>query len=69
MSVLCRYITSTLICEEDIVRPQQEIPEILCKVERVFPPIFFGSMEHLGVHLAYEAMIAGLVQYRWLLER
>jgi Domain of unknown function (DUF4218) len=30
------------------------------------PPSFFDSMEHLPVHLAYEARIAGPVQYRWM---
>ncbi|XP_027768658.1 uncharacterized protein LOC107004833 [Solanum pennellii] len=49
-----------------MVRLQQEIPEILCKLERIFPPSFFDSMEHLLVHLAYEAMIDGPVQYRWI---
>jgi len=38
----------------------------LCKLEQVFPPGFFDSMEHLSVHLAYEAMLGGPVQYRWM---
>ncbi|XP_015164032.1 uncharacterized protein [Solanum tuberosum] len=66
MSLFFRDVTSTVIREEDMVRLQQEIPEILCKLERVFPPSFFDSMEHLPVHLAYEAMLAGSVQYRWM---
>ncbi|XP_049392822.1 uncharacterized protein LOC125857182 [Solanum stenotomum] len=66
MSLFFRDITSTVIREEDMVRLQQKILEILCKLERVFPPSFFDSMEHLPVHLAYEAMIAGPVQYRWM---
>ena len=28
--------------------------------------VFFDSMEHLPVHLAYEARIAGPVHYRWM---
>ncbi|WMV58507.1 hypothetical protein MTR67_051892 [Solanum verrucosum] len=66
MSLFFRDITSTVIREEDMVRLQQKIPEILCKLEHVFPPSFFDSMEHLPVHLAYEAMIVGPVQYRWM---
>ncbi|KAL6519996.1 hypothetical protein OROHE_017139 [Orobanche hederae] len=31
----------------------------LCKLERFFTPSFFNSMEHLIVHLADEARIAG----------
>ena len=44
----------------------KEIPIILCRPERIFPPNFFDSMEHLPIHLSYEAMIAGLVKYRWM---
>ena len=45
---------------------ENEIPIILCRLERIFPPIFFDSMEHLPIHLAYEAMIADPVQYKWM---
>nr|CAD1829446.1 unnamed protein product [Ananas comosus var. bracteatus] len=38
----------------------------LCKLERIFPPAFFDIMVHLPIHLAYEARIAGPVQYRWM---
>ena len=27
---------------------------------------FFDSIEHLLVHLAYEARVYGLVQYKWM---
>ena len=33
----------------------------LCQLEMKFPPSFFDVMMHLPVHLAGEAMIAGLV--------
>ena len=45
---------------------EQNIPLILCKLERIFPPAFFDSMEHLPIHLAYEARVCGPVQYRWM---
>ncbi|XP_039130823.1 uncharacterized protein LOC120267164 isoform X1 [Dioscorea cayenensis subsp. rotundata] len=44
----------------------EEIPVILCKLERIFPSAFFDSMEHLPIHLPYEAKIPGPVQYRWM---
>ncbi|KAL0449149.1 UNVERIFIED_CONTAM: hypothetical protein Slati_1471300 [Sesamum latifolium] len=34
--------------------------------EHIFPPTFFDSMEHLIVHLPYEARVGGPVQYRWM---
>ncbi|XP_021762951.1 uncharacterized protein LOC110727678 [Chenopodium quinoa] len=40
--------------------------EILCKLEKVFPPSFFNSMEHLPIHLPYEGKLCGPVQYRWM---
>jgi len=45
---------------------EQNIPLILCKLERIFPPTFFDSMEHLLIHLAYEVRLSGPVQYRWM---
>ncbi|XP_039141251.1 uncharacterized protein LOC120278562 [Dioscorea cayenensis subsp. rotundata] len=66
LSNFFKELTSTVIREEDMLRLNEEIPLILCKLERIFPPSFFDSMEHLPVHLAYEAWIAGPVQYRWM---
>ncbi|XP_047340380.1 uncharacterized protein LOC124943970 [Impatiens glandulifera] len=45
---------------------QSQIPIILCNLEKIFPPSFFDSMEHLLIHLPYEAKIGGPVQYRWM---
>ena len=66
LSLFFKDLTATIIREEDMNRLDTEIPIILCKLERIFPPSFFDSMEHLPVHLAYEAKIAGPVQYRWM---
>ncbi|XP_017428832.2 uncharacterized protein LOC108336898 [Vigna angularis] len=45
---------------------EENIPIILCKLERILPPAFFDSMEHLPIHLVYEARLGGPVQYRWI---
>ena len=51
----------------DLLVMEKNIPVILCKLERIFPPsFFFYSMEHLPVHLAYKARVYGPVQYRWM---
>ncbi|KAL0451592.1 UNVERIFIED_CONTAM: hypothetical protein Slati_1137300 [Sesamum latifolium] len=39
---------------------------IMCNLEKIFPPAFFHSMEHLIIHLPYKACIGGPVQYRWM---
>jgi len=51
----------------DLVRMEENIPSILCKLERIFPPTtFFDSIEHLVIHLPVEAILGGPVQYRWM---
>jgi hypothetical protein len=51
----------------DVVkRLKVEIPLILCKLEKIFPPAFFDVMVHLVVHLPDEALLRGPVQYGWM---
>jgi hypothetical protein len=45
---------------------ENEIPVILCKMEKNFPPGFFNPMQYLLIHLPYEAKVDGPVQYRWM---
>ena len=59
-------LCSATLREDDLIRMEQNIPVILCKLERILPPGFFDSMEHLLVHLAHEARLGGPVQYRWM---
>jgi hypothetical protein len=47
-------------------RMKSEIPIVLCKLEKIFPPAFFDVMVHLTVHLADEAILRGPVQYGWM---
>ena len=66
LSLFFKELTSTVLKIEAMMRLESKIPIIICKLERIFPPSFFYSMEHLPTHLAYEARVAGLVQYRWM---
>ncbi|KAG9450357.1 hypothetical protein H6P81_010322 [Aristolochia fimbriata] len=45
---------------------EQKILIILCNFEKIFPPAFFDVMVHLTIHLATEAKVVGLIQYRWM---
>ena len=47
-------LTSIIIKNDDMARLEEEILVILCKLEHIFPPSFFDSMEHLPVHLPHE---------------
>jgi hypothetical protein len=44
---------------------KDEILVLLRKLEKIFPPGWFNPMQHLLVHLSYEAKIGGPQQYRW----
>ncbi|XP_055960094.1 uncharacterized protein LOC126661596 [Mercurialis annua] len=66
LSIFFKDLTCTTLKEDDLIEMEKDIAKILCKLERIFPPNFFDSMEHLPIHLPYEAKLAGPVQYRWM---
>jgi hypothetical protein len=49
-----------------IEKLEKEIPVLICKLEKIFPPGWFNPMEYLLIHIPYEAMLGGPVQYRWM---
>jgi len=51
---------------DDLIRTKANISIIICKLERIFSPSFFDSMEHLVIHLPTKAILGGPVQYRWM---
>ena len=60
-----------LLCQKSLKRDEldelhDDIVITLCKLEKIFPPTFFDIMVHLPVHLAFEALLGGPVQYRWM---
>ncbi|KAL4564700.1 hypothetical protein LXL04_028768 [Taraxacum kok-saghyz] len=66
LSLFFKTLTATSITIEDMERLESNIPTILCKLETIFIPGVFNSMEHLPVHLPYEARIGGPVKNRWI---
>jgi hypothetical protein len=61
-----REICSRNLRIDVVKRLKEQIPLILCKLEKIFPPAFFDVMVHLCVHLPDEALLRGLVQYGWM---
>jgi hypothetical protein len=55
---LCRTLDKDVLAEM-----KKEIPIILVKLEKKFPPAFFDVMIHLVLHLPDEALLQGPVQY------
>jgi hypothetical protein len=45
---------------------EKEIQVLICKLEKIFLPGWFNMMQHLLVHLPYEAKVGSPVQYRWM---
>ncbi|KAL5573640.1 hypothetical protein UlMin_023237 [Ulmus minor] len=66
---LCTFFNQ--LCERtvnvtDMVKAQDQLVIILCKLERIFPPTFFDIMIHLVLHLPEEAILGGPVYMRWM---
>ena len=66
VSIFFRDLCSTVIQVDQMEKLVNNIVVTLCKLEKIFPPGFFDSMEHLPIHLPYEAKVGGPVQYRWM---
>jgi len=61
-----RDICSSKLNVDHIERLETNIVKTLCKLEMIFSPSFFDSMEHLLIHLLFETKVGGPVQYRWM---
>ncbi|XP_063942812.1 uncharacterized protein LOC108203257 [Daucus carota subsp. sativus] len=66
LSAFFRGLCGKVIDLEDIPKLQEEIIEILCQLETIFPPAFFDIMVHLPVHLCKELEFGGPVHLRWM---
>ena len=52
------------LCAKELSRTvvadmERMAPVLLCRLEKIFPPGFFNSMQHLILHLPYEAQMGG----------
>ena len=45
---------------------EESIQLLLCKLEKILLPCFFKPMQHLLIHLPYEAKVGWAVHYRWM---
>ncbi|KAL0372098.1 UNVERIFIED_CONTAM: hypothetical protein Scaly_0891400 [Sesamum calycinum] len=66
VSLLFQAISSATLDINKVKELEESVAIIVCNLEKIFPPAFFDSMEHLLVHLPYEARVGGPVQYRWM---
>jgi hypothetical protein len=61
MQLCAKHVSKTMM-----QKFEKEIPILVCKMEKVFPPGWFNAMQHLLVHLTWEAKVGGPVQFRWM---
>jgi hypothetical protein len=66
LSFFYRQLCAKEINKNTMRKLSKEIPVLVCKMEKVFPPGFMNVMQHLLVHLPYEAEVGGPIQYRWM---
>ncbi|KAL0434356.1 UNVERIFIED_CONTAM: hypothetical protein Slati_2769900 [Sesamum latifolium] len=66
VSLLFQILCSATLDVNKVKELEDSVAAILCNLEIIFPPSFFNSMEHLVVHLPYEARVGGRIQYRFL---
>jgi hypothetical protein len=66
LSYFYRQLCAKEITLEMMQKLEKEIPVLLCNMEKFFPPRFFNPLQHLLIHLPYEAKLSGPVQYRWM---
>ncbi|KAL6564989.1 hypothetical protein OROMI_016439 [Orobanche minor] len=61
-----RELCSKVEDPREVMFLEKDIAEILCQLEKYFPPTFFDSMVHLTIHLATEVRLGGPIHYRWM---
>ena len=66
ISLFFKSLCSTVLNLEDVQKLEESIMITLCKLEKILPPGFFDSMEHLPIHLPYEARVGGPIQFQWM---
>ncbi|CAH9081132.1 unnamed protein product [Cuscuta europaea] len=66
ISQLFQSICSAVLDAESLRRLEDIVPILMCNLEKILPPSFFDVMEHLLIHLPYEALNGGPVFYRWM---
>lgn len=66
LSQIFKILTSATLLVREFETLQEKILKILCKLEHIFPPLFFTVMMHLCVHLPQEAILGGPIQSRWM---
>ncbi|GJV46916.1 putative reverse transcriptase domain-containing protein [Tanacetum coccineum] len=66
---LCSFfkqICSRTLMEDDMVKAESQLVDIMCNLEQIYPPALFDIMIHLVIHLPEEALKGMPIPYRWM---
>jgi hypothetical protein len=66
LSYFYRQLCAKQVSKAMTQKFEKEISILVCKMEKVFPPGWFNAIQHLLVHLPWEAKVGGPVQFRWI---
>jgi hypothetical protein len=61
-----RQLCARTLKVDGLCQMKDNIPIVLCKLEKIFPALLFDVMLHLSIHLPDEAILRGPVQYGWM---
>jgi hypothetical protein len=59
LSYFFRRLCAKELSRTMVVDLERLAPVLLCKLEKIFPPGFFNPLQHLILHLPYEARMVG----------
>lgn len=65
LSFFYRQLCAKELSKDVVHSLEDNVAVLLCKLEKIFPPGFFNVMQHLIIHLPYEARLGGPVLARW----
>nr|GEY93948.1 reverse transcriptase domain-containing protein [Tanacetum cinerariifolium] len=63
---LFKQICSATLMEDDMLKAQIKVVNILCDFELIYPPALFDIMIHLVIHLPLEALEGGPIRPWWM---
>jgi hypothetical protein len=66
LSFFYRQLCAKEITVQMMEMLEKQVPVLICKMEKIFPPGFMNITQHYLVHLPYEAKVGGHVQYQWM---
>jgi hypothetical protein len=66
LSFFYRQLCAKELSDDTVRSLEDNVAVLLCKLEKIFPPGFFNPMQHLIIHLPYQARLGGPVAARWM---